>query len=146
ESAGLVWQGRRPINWGRVGIKLTGLWATLTVVGLCYWMFTEYQRALYTPFWHLLASYGPWALAVAIPYFFIVDARMRDPHDTYWHFGLIVIGRFDEVSWTPVIEHFRGWIIKGFFLPLMFAYLAGQMTEFHSNLQRLIQGPTFIAF
>ena len=146
ESAGLAWKGRHPINWARVGVKLTGLWATLAVVGLCYWAFKEYQGSLYKPFWHLLAAYGPWALAIAIPYFFVVDARMRDPHDTYWHFGLLVLGRFDEISWTAVIEHFRGWIIKGFFLPLMFSYLAGQTSEFHANLDRLLGSLTFLNF
>lgn len=146
ESTGLVWSGVRSINWTRVGIKLVGLWATLTLLGISYWAFQEYSKPFYQPFWRLLAQFGPWAAAAAIPYFFLIDARMREPHDGYWHFGMLVLGRFDEISRSATVNHLAGWIIKGFFLPLMFSYLAGQIPGYHADLVRFLRDVTFLNF
>ena len=147
ESAGLVWSDARPVNWLRVGVKLVGLWATLTLLGICYWAASsEYSRPLYQPFWRMLAQYGPWAAGVAIPYFFLIDARMRDPHDGYWHFGLLVLGRFDQISRSAIVEHLSGWIIKGFFLPLMFSFLAWQIPGYNADLTRFLNDLTFLNF
>jgi len=145
ESAGLVWSDARSVNWIRVGVKLVGLWATLTLLGICYWAaFPEYSRPLYQPFWRMLAQYGPWAAGAAIPYFFLIDARMRDPCDGYWHFGLLVLGRFNEISRSAIVDHLSGWIIKGFFLPLMFSYLAGQIPGYNADLTRFLNDLTFL--
>jgi hypothetical protein len=147
ESAGLVWSGARSVNWIRVGVKLVGLWATLTLLGICYWAASpEYSRPLYQPFWRMLARYGPWAAGVAIPYFFLIDARMRDPRDGYWHFGSLVLGRFDEISRSAIAEHLSGWAIKGFFLPLMFSYVVWNIPGYNADLIHFEIDHTFLNF
>ncbi len=48
---------------------------------------------------------------------------MYEPHDGYWHSGMAILGRFERVDGALLRQHALGWIIKGFFLPLMFVYL-----------------------
>lgn len=142
ESTGLVWGERRPINWGRSGVKLVGLAATLICIGLAYWVFHEYRSSFYEPFWQLVRTYGPWVAPLVVPYFAFVDSRMRDPYDGYWHLGMVALGRSEHVSKPVLVEHVRGWVIKGFFLPLMFVFLSQDIAAFH----RLIDGPGEFTF
>jgi protein-S-isoprenylcysteine O-methyltransferase Ste14 len=146
DSAGLIWSGRRPVSLTRVGVKLVGMWATLALIGICYWAFPEYSKPLYQPFWEVLAQYGPLVALLAIPYFLVIDAHMRDPHDGYWHFGSLVLGARGTVSRSAVFNHLAGWTIKGYFLPLMFSYLAGQVSGFHLDLVRVLHQSTFLNF
>ncbi len=146
ESAGLIWSGKRPINLVRVGVKLVGMWATLALIGGCYWAFPEYSKPFYQPFWSVLAQYGPWLAILAIPYFALIDAHMREPRDGYWHFGSLVLGNHDAISKSAVRNHLAGWIIKGYFLPLMFSYLVGQVPGFHVDLVRVLNQSTFLNF
>jgi protein-S-isoprenylcysteine O-methyltransferase Ste14 len=146
DSAGLIWSGGRPVNVARVGVKLVGMWATLALIGICYWAFPEYSKPLYQPFWHVLAQYGPFVALLAIPYFFVIDAHMRDPRDGYWHFGSLVLGACEKISRDAVFNHLAGWTIKGYFLPLMFSYLAGQVPNFHLDLVRAVHQSTFLNF
>ena len=128
-STGLSWTALPAPDFGRLGTKLLGLIGTLGAVAGGYWILPEYHAAFYEPFWQLLGFLGPWALAAAIPYFAIVDRRMREPRDAYWHVGRLLIGRFGDADWAALGEHARGWIIKGFFLPLMFVYLSDAITD-----------------
>jgi protein-S-isoprenylcysteine O-methyltransferase Ste14 len=146
ETAGLIWRSERSMNVARVGVKLVGMWATLALIGICYWAFPEYSRPLYQPFWRALGQYGPWVALLAIPYFFVIDAHMREPHDGYWHFGSWVLGGRENVSRDVIFNHLAGWTIKGYFLPLMFSYLAGQVPNFHADFIRILDQSTFLNF
>lgn len=137
ESTGLEWKGHGNGNWGRVGLKWMGLLLTLSVFAFGYWLFPEYHGSFYDPFWSLLKFYGPWALALSVPYFYLVDARSRDPHDAYWHLGHWLISRRAKMDWPLVGRHFLGWLVKGFFLPLMFVYL----TQGIGDMQRFMAAP-----
>jgi protein-S-isoprenylcysteine O-methyltransferase Ste14 len=122
DSTGMHRQYSGGMNISRSLTKLLGLAGTLAGVGLCYWAFPEYHGSFYAPFWQFLIRYGIWALLLAVPYFFFVDAGMREPRDAYWHVGRLLLGKRD-FAWGIIGNHARGWLIKGFFLPLMFVYL-----------------------
>jgi protein-S-isoprenylcysteine O-methyltransferase Ste14 len=59
---------------------------------------------------------------ISIPYVFVVDMFQKSPQDGYWHFGNIVRLNWKDVDGAVAWNHLRGWIIKGFVLPLMFSF------------------------
>jgi protein-S-isoprenylcysteine O-methyltransferase Ste14 len=106
----------------RTGLKLLGLAASLGFIGTLYWLAPEYHGSFYGPFYDLLSMLLPLWLLAAPPYFYFVDRHMREPRDGYWHFGAAMLLRLDEVDRRILVQHLLGWLVKGFFLPLMFVY------------------------
>lgn len=113
------------INWPRILVKLTGLWGTLAVTAAAYWLFPEYHRSFYTPFWEACRACLPVLLVLAVPYFILVDLWMKAPEDGYLHAGNLFLGRPALADRAVLLDHALGWLIKGFFLPLMFVYFSG---------------------
>jgi protein-S-isoprenylcysteine O-methyltransferase Ste14 len=110
-------------SWPRTLTKFLGLLASIGAVGFAYWLFPEYHGDLYTEYWRAIAIViGPW-LVLAIPYLHAVDRRMREPRDGYWQMGALVTGRWRETDVNVLTQHALGWIIKGYFLALMFSFL-----------------------
>ncbi|MBY6139199.1 DUF1295 domain-containing protein [Leisingera daeponensis] len=124
-AAGLDRLQLHRINWPRILLKLTGLCGTLGALAAAYWLFPEYHRSFYAPFWEACRMVLPVFLLLAAPYFIAVDLWMRDPADGYLHSGHLVLGRLSKVNWDVLRDHALGWLIKGFFLPLMFVYFSG---------------------
>ena len=121
-SSGLDFSIASP-SWSRTAIKLLGLLGSVGFIGGLYWLLPEYDKAFYRPFFELTNIVWPyWALA-SVPYFYFIDRRMRDPVDGYWHFGRLLLGQWRQVDRAILLQHGLGWLIKGFFLPLMFGYL-----------------------
>jgi hypothetical protein len=140
EAAGLAWDERRRIAWGRVGTKLVGLLATYAAIGFVYWLFREYQGTFYRPFWQMIVNYFWIVVLASVPYFAFVDARMREPHDAYWQLGAWLLGRRGVARRADLIEHARLWLIKGFFIPLFFVYLTHGIGEVDRAAGALARG------
>lgn len=123
ESTGLDWDRPWQPSIERTIIKLLGLGVTLAPFAFGYWCFNYYRDTLFDPAWDLFKRFGPW-LAVLVPvYFFLVDSRLRQPRDTYWQLGRLAMGRTADLVPKEVINHYRGWLVKAFFFPFMFAWL-----------------------
>lgn len=125
-AAGLAARLRpRGINGLRILIKLAGLCGTLAAIAAAYWLFPEYHRSFYAPFWEACRICLPILLALAVPYFIVLDLWMKEPEDGYFHAGNLFLGRPALTNRAVLLEHGLGWLIKGFFLPLMFVYFSG---------------------
>src|SRR5690348_6865176 len=121
-SAGLDAAAPDP-SFARTAVKLLGLAGSLGFVVLGYWMFPAYSGGLYGSYFLMLTWLVPaWALT-ALPYFYLVDRRMRSPKDGYWHMGKALLFRWGEVDAAELGQHLLAYLVKGFFLPLMFVYL-----------------------
>lgn len=116
-------------SFARTGCKLIGLAANLGFVGTLYWLAPEYRGAFYGPFRDMLSTLMPIWLLLALPYFYFVDRHMREPRDGYWHLGRAVLLHFDDVNLGIVVQHLLGWLVKGFFLPLMFVYFCNGLEK-----------------
>jgi protein-S-isoprenylcysteine O-methyltransferase Ste14 len=125
ESAGLSFRDIKA-SPPRVIRKLLALAATLGVLAFGYWLFPEYHGSFYEPFWTLLSLIGPWLLALAIPYFWLIDGAQTDAEDSYAHLGDVLCLRA-RPDGRVLARHFGGWVVKGFFLPLMVVYLTRQV-------------------
>ena len=118
-----------PAALARTAVKLVGLIASLGFIGLLYWMFPEYHGDFYADYFRALRYFLP-ALLIASPiYFYYVDRHMHDPLDGYWHLGSIFIFKNYKADLAKVWQHLLGWIVKGFFLPLMFTYLCKDIND-----------------
>ena len=114
----------------RISIKLIGFVATLAAVALVFWLLPEYHRTFYDPFYAFLQMIAvPFAL-LSVPYIAFVDSRMAEPHDSYWMMGNLITFRWKHVRAGVLGQHALGWMVKGFFLPLMFVYLVNDLTWF----------------
>jgi hypothetical protein len=119
----------RPGDWGRVWTKFAGLLLSVGVIASLYWLFPEYYRneAFYRNYWSMLRIVLPVWLVLAVPYLFWVDCHMPEPHDAYWQAGCLVTLRWRDVRPAVLGQHLLGWLVKGFFLPLMFVYMCGDL-------------------
>jgi isoprenylcysteine carboxyl methyltransferase (ICMT) family protein YpbQ len=124
-STGLDWDRPFTLNFGRIATKLLGLTITLAPFALGYWTFPEYPGWTY-PFFALLRN--NWiTIVVAVPlYFAIVDGQMREPHDTYWQLGRVVLGQWRDANKGAIANHYRGWLVKAYFFPFMFLWMSNQ--------------------
>lgn len=111
----------RPIDPLRLVQKLVGFWMTIGCIAALYALLPEYGDAFYQPFKDAALYLLP-GLVVASPFYILhVDRRQRDPVDAYAQLPLLLAGH-RPADWSMLAAHARGWLVKAFFLPLMFVY------------------------
>jgi protein-S-isoprenylcysteine O-methyltransferase Ste14 len=125
-STGLDWDKPFTPDYGRVATKLLGLAVTVGLIALAYWAFSEYHGSFYDPFYHALRRI--WLpLVVATPaYIVLVDGVMIEPRDSYWQLGRVLLGHKEDAKGFAIANHFRTWLVKAFFLPLMLVWMHGE--------------------
>ena len=118
------------IDKKRIAIKLLALYTIWSFIAFIYWVFPEYRGSFYQSYWSILLPTLPGLIALSIPYFWFVDQRMENPKDSYYSFGLFLLGKkkFDK---PVIIQLFLGWLVKLFFLPLMVVYLSVNINKFN---------------
>lgn len=144
-STGLDFARPRAADTKRVGVKLVGLYGTITSIAVVYWLLPVYHEALFQPFWQAAAVALPIAMALAVPYFLILDRYMTDPEDAFYHAGHAFLGRRSNAAGAVLRQYVLGWAVKGFFLPLMFVYLTGTIS-FLINYDMASLATNFIGF
>jgi hypothetical protein len=119
-----VWasSATRPRSWLRIVYRVIGCIATALLIALVYWLLPEYRGDFYNPYWQLLRTVSPFA-ALVPAYCIGVDRRLSDDADEYAQMGRLVCGQIAAVTPGVLRRHLLGWVIKGFFLPLMSVYL-----------------------
>jgi protein-S-isoprenylcysteine O-methyltransferase Ste14 len=128
-DAGLNVSSVRPFSLAHAATRILGLMLTLGLIALAYWLFPEYHGDFYNPFWRFLRLLAPGVAPAAILYFLWSDPRLADPDDAYWHLGRMALGRGMPGVAAMLREHFLGWTVKAFFLPLMVVYLTGNINN-----------------
>jgi protein-S-isoprenylcysteine O-methyltransferase Ste14 len=128
-STGLEWDKSKPPDLARVGTKLLGLAATLAPIAFTYWEFPEYQGSFYNPLYDTLRGFWAPLVIISVVYIWVVDGLMREPRDAYWQLGRLLLGRTSDVKGSEIANHFRGWLVKAYFFPLMFVWLHNSVHE-----------------
>lgn len=128
ETTGMDYS-RRDISLNRILTKLVGLAALTSIIALFYNIFPFYAEDLYQSFMLLARKLLIPTLILAIPYVSFVDMYQKEPRDGLWNFGNIFCFQWSDVSRSIAQDFFRGWIIKGFFLPMMFGYFCYSLQE-----------------
>jgi protein-S-isoprenylcysteine O-methyltransferase Ste14 len=122
-STGIDWDRPFTLNFGRIATKLVGFVVTIAPFILLYWVFPEYPGWTY-PFFRMMRA-NVWTAVVAVPlYFAVIDGQMKEPEDTYYQLGRIVLGRPHNAKKFSIANHYRGWLVKAFFFPFMFLWMS----------------------
>jgi hypothetical protein len=125
-------EARRGFDVLRIIQKLVGFWATIGIIAALYALIPEYQNTFYTPFKEAALLLLP-ALLVASPFYIAtVDRRQNEPIDAYAQLAMLLGGN-RPADWSPLQTHARGWLVKAFFIPLMFVFV-------HNDLAALWSG------
>ena len=126
-------------GWSRSVTKLIGLIGSVGFIALLYWLFPEYaSTGFYGNYWQALRVVLPlWAL-LSLPYIYWVDRRLRTPCDALWQMGRLLTLGWRDVSGRVIGQHLLGWLVKGYYLPLMFTYFCDNLDKLlHYDLNRL---------
>jgi protein-S-isoprenylcysteine O-methyltransferase Ste14 len=128
-TTGLDWDKPKPPDLARVGTKLLGLALTVALIAFAYWAFPEYHGTFYESLYGALRKFGLSLVIMALFYVWFVDGLMREPRDAYWQLGRVVLGHFSDARGPEIANHFRGWLVKAYFFPLMFVWLHNSVHE-----------------
>jgi protein-S-isoprenylcysteine O-methyltransferase Ste14 len=106
-------------------VKLAGLWGIWAAIGSLYCIARWYWDGAYLFAMQVIGVGAIPMLLLSIPYLLWLDRRLAEPRDGAWHFGMLLIGRFDAVDREELHHFFRAWAVKGFFLAFMLAIVPG---------------------
>jgi isoprenylcysteine carboxyl methyltransferase (ICMT) family protein YpbQ len=126
-TTGLSSSARNTFSLDRLARKLIGLAVTFGTIYCTYSFLPEYAGSFYNPAWAAARITAPFFIVAGVAYILFVDARQTEPEDAYAQLGALVTGRSWPADWTALAQHARGWLVKAFFLPLMFVYLTGNL-------------------
>jgi protein-S-isoprenylcysteine O-methyltransferase Ste14 len=127
-STGLGAAPLRRLDLRRVMRKLVGFWGTIGTLAALYLLLPEYEKPFYQPFRDAaLIVLSPLAVASSF-YIAYVDRRQHEPEDAYALLGALLLTGRRPADLAPLYLHARGWLVKGFFLPLMFVYATDNLT------------------
>ena len=126
-TTGLALQPLRPFDAVRVACKLVAFWITIGCIGFAYWLLPEYARDLYAPFKQAALHCLPALLILSPFYIGWVDRRQRDPVDAYAQLSALLAGH-RPADWSLLRAHALGWLVKAFFLPLMFGFATSNLS------------------
>jgi protein-S-isoprenylcysteine O-methyltransferase Ste14 len=112
----------RSLDLLRIGQKLVGFWLTIGIIAALYALIPEYKNAFYAPYKEAALLLLPALLVVSPFYIAYVDRRQNDPADAYAQLAMLLGGN-RPADWGPLQMHARGWLVKAFFIPLMFVYV-----------------------
>lgn len=140
DSVGLDFT-RANLSLPRVAIKVIGLYGSFAFVALLYWLFPEYHGTFYNNYWKGLEAIAPFVLIASVPYIVYMDRHMREPEDIYYQFGKCMLLDFDGVNRIAIGQHLLSWVVKGFFLPLMFISFTGNIQVLSTmNIEQRLSG------
>ncbi len=115
----------RTFHWNadRVFYKIVGLYGCYGFLALLYWGLPIYSQDFFNPYKDALDIVMPYLMVAALPYVAFVDSFMKQPEDNYYWFGRLLLLRPRGTSWKAFGQLLLGWVVKGYFLPLMFVFM-----------------------
>lgn len=119
-------------SWGRVLTKCLGLYGSAGFIALLYWLFPEYsfgKDSFYLRYWQFLEVVMPYWAAATPLYIWWTDRRQPVAEDNLWHFGRLLTFRWGNIPPQAILQNMLGWLVKGYFFPLMFIFNANNVDQ-----------------
>lgn len=133
---------KRSFNVKRCLTRLLALFSIWIIVSFFYWLFPVYNDNLYTTYFMVLKNYW-WLLCIlAVLYFAIEDMISKKTDDAYWQLGRWLLTHREDACKEDIIELFRGWGVKFFYLALMLPYFDFRLSWFmQADFSLMFQQP-----
>jgi protein-S-isoprenylcysteine O-methyltransferase Ste14 len=109
--------------------KIAGLWGIWAIIGGLYCVARFYWDGAYLFSMYVLGAASVPMLVLSVPYVLWLDRRLKAPRDGAWHFGQLLIGRFDLADKGEIAHFLRAWAVKGFFLAFMISIVPGNWQD-----------------
>ncbi len=122
KAAGLGSATRHKLDLRALAHKCFGLVVTFISFALLYFILPEYHGDLYNRYWQMVSLGLPFLLITTPFYFAWVMRRDGNQHDAYNEVALLALGKIKGRDWMEIGRHYRNWLVKAFFLPLMLTY------------------------
>lgn len=111
---------QRGFDAARIATKVLGLYAVVALLAAVFWLLPEYRGGMYQPAWVAAVQLAPYFAVLAIAYVAFVDRAMKEPEDGLFWFGRLLLLDHNPAR-RPLLRQFAlGWVVKGFFAPIMF--------------------------
>lgn len=141
-STGYDFTQAEGINWKTLCIKLLGFYFTLAMIALVYWLLPEYRGSFYWPYYDFITTFLVYVCLLAIPWFILLERFNRTPEDGYWMTGQLLLLNWHKIDNKLLGQHALAWLVKAFFLPLMFIYLSSSISYFNTvNISVIFNHP-----
>src|SRR5262245_18416781 len=105
----------------------------LAVTCFCSWLFNEYRKGSFQSFFSHFHIGLPSAAVVSALWIFYTEWRLGPEDDPNRHFGLLVLGRVNEVNCLMIRQALLGWFVKGFFLPANVTWMIYMIGQFRGR-------------
>ncbi len=117
-------------SFSRVAIKLWGQICLFALVGMAYFIFQGFSENYLLPLSGLGNELLLLILVATPPYLWFTDLRMANPEDGLYHVGLLFLGKFRALEPDVIRKYLLGWVVKGFFGPLMAGFALNDLKWF----------------
>ena len=121
---------RRKFSIQRYLTRLLSLYAIWLAIAFFYWLFPVYKNGLYDVYMHILKNYWWILVMLAALYFALEDIISKDEKDPYWQLGRFLLTHKEDANKDNILELFRGWGVKFFYLALMLPYFNIRLSWF----------------
>ena len=120
----------RSPNFSRITFKLCGLFCIWGVMAFLYWVLPVYNDSLFKLYFLSLKNYWWLGIIIAIAYFTLMDCLSSSPEDAYYQLGRKILFCQTTINRAEMIELWRGWGVKFFYLALMLPYFYDRLQWF----------------
>ncbi len=128
-STGLATRPVNDFSLMRVLQKLVAFWTIVAFLVVVYfWLVPVYSSDFYDPFKQAALMVLPFLAVVSPFYVAYVDRRQIEPEDGYVDLYRAITGRM-PADRSQLVVLLQGWLVKAFFLPIMFVFLTGNIAS-----------------
>lgn len=121
---------RRELSASRLTYKLLALAFIWGLIAFLYWLLPIYRDTFYNDYFAFFLN-NAWIFAtLGVGYFMLSDVVLEREHDAYWQLGRWLCGHREDADKQEMVELFRGWGVKFFFLALMIPYFLQRINWF----------------
>jgi hypothetical protein len=106
----------------RVVVKCIGLFAVYGLLATAYFLFKGFYLNFVQPLTAFWSNFWLPVLCLSPIYVYLTDRAMPQPEDGLYCFGCCITGRKRPTNWSVVEQFLLGWVVKGFFAPLMVGF------------------------
>lgn len=117
-------------NLLRIIFKLSGLFFIWAIMAMLYWLLPMYNDNLFNVYFYVLQKHWWIGIIIATVYFIFMDCLKQNAEDVYYQLGCKILFRSVTINRTEMIELWRGWAVKFFYLALMLPYLYQRLNWF----------------